>query len=49
VFDAQVGPIDADVSYDALIAIDHDHHTMPDRLSIAVLPVLERLASLPLV
>jgi hypothetical protein len=47
-YERRIGSVDADALYRDLIAIAGEHHTMPSYLSGAVIPVLERLAALPL-
>ena len=47
-FEERVGPVDVEHLYRDLIAVDVQHHAMPARLATAVLPILQRLASLPL-
>jgi hypothetical protein len=47
-YEDRIGGVDADRLYADLIAVDSDHHAMPPRLATAVLPVLQRLAALPL-
>ena len=47
-YERRIGSVDADALYRDLIAIASEHHTMPPHLSGAVIPVLQRLAGLPL-
>jgi hypothetical protein len=47
-FEERVGPVDAAGLYARLVAVSPAHHAMPARLAGPVVPVLERLAELPL-
>jgi hypothetical protein len=48
VYEDRVGAVEADRLFAELMAIDPDHHAMPRHLALAVVPVLARLARLPL-
>jgi hypothetical protein len=47
-FEQRVGPFDVDHLYLDLVGVDLQHHAMPPHLATGVLPVLQRLAGLPL-
>ena len=47
-FEQRVGSVDADALYADLIAVAPDHHAMPRYIAEHAVPVLERLAGLPL-
>ncbi len=48
VYEDRVGAVDAEALYADLMAVAAAHHAMPPHLATAVLPVLQRLGSLPL-